>query len=119
MNTIGDSTIIITTREDIIDIVGDAVRTAITPLVQSPKDEPERFNIDKAVEYLKKMGLMISKSSLYKHTANGDIPVHRFGSRLIFVRQELDEWANTKLKSTNNNKIAYAVAGSITRKNKM
>lgn len=114
MNTIGDSTIIITTREDIIDIVGDAVRTAITPLVQLPKDEPERFNIDEAVEYLKKIGVIISKSSLYKYTANGDIPVHRYGTRLVFVRQELLEWTNLKLQNTNE--IACAVAKNITQK---
>jgi predicted RecB family endonuclease len=119
MNTIGNSTIIITTREDIIDIVGDAVRTAITPLVQRPKDEPERFNINEAVEYLKKMGITISKSSLYKSTSNGGVPVHRFGNRLVFIREDLDDWACSMLKSTNNNKIAYAVANSITRKNKL
>jgi hypothetical protein len=117
MNTIGDSTIIITTREDIMNIVNDAVRMAITPLIPQKKEEPERFNINGAVTYLQEKGIRISKSALYKVTPNGGIPVHRFGSRLVFDCHELEEWANFKLKNANTNKIAHAVAKSIKRKN--
>jgi len=116
MNKIGDSTILITTREDLTDIVNNAVRVAITPFIQLKKEEPERFNINGAAEYLQTIGVPISKSALYKLTSIGSVPVYRFSGRLVFVRQELEAWATSKLKSPQNNKIEYAVADSICRK---
>ena len=64
--------------------------------------EPEKrknLTISEAVEYLNEIGIPVTKSTLYRHTMNADIPFKRYGKRkLIFNATELDEWAQNKLK---------------------
>ncbi|MCC8426945.1 helix-turn-helix domain-containing protein [Mucilaginibacter sp. UR6-11] len=48
------------------------------------------ITIDQAVEYLK-----MSKSAIYKLTMSGDIPKHKKGRRLLFVKSELAEWVKS------------------------
>jgi predicted DNA-binding transcriptional regulator AlpA len=112
------SEIVITTREDITEIVKAAVLQAINVIIPKPKEEPDRFDINGAVEYLKSRGIKISKSHLYKMTPDGSAPVRRFGGRLVFYRQDLETWAESRLKSNNSNEVAQAVANSINRKNR-
>ena len=51
---------------------------------------------DEAVKCLIDAGYKISKSSLYKHTSNSTIPFSRFGSRIIFDRDQLLAWCLDK-----------------------
>lgn len=61
----------------------------------------DRCTLSEAVEIT---GL--GKSKLYKLTATDDVPVKRYGKKLIFSRRELIEWVESKTVSGNNHGAA-------------
>lgn len=52
--------------------------------------------LNEALEFLLEEGFEISKSTLYKRTSKNSIPCKRFGSRLLFDRDELLKWCNDR-----------------------
>lgn len=63
----------------------------------------ENLNLEGAVKLLNLNGYPTSKSSIYKLTSTNSIPFKRFGSRLLFVKSELLDWADSKLSKQKNN----------------
>jgi hypothetical protein len=61
--------------------------------------QPSKLTLDRAVTYLNGKGFPITKSKLYKLTATNDVPVQRFGNRLVFDVSELWDWCTTQTKS--------------------
>jgi hypothetical protein len=86
---------------------------------QTTKAEPQpsKLTLDRAVTYLNGMGFPITKSKLYKLTATNEVPVQRFGSRLVFDVSELWDWCTTQTKSPDMGCTALkSVAESANRK---
>lgn len=99
-------TIKINNMDTLIVLKKSELDTAIREAIISVMAEKELRNGKKknltfpeAVEYLNEIGIPITKSTLYRHTMNATIPFKRFGERkLIFSMDELDSWAQNKLK---------------------
>jgi predicted DNA-binding transcriptional regulator AlpA len=84
--------LILTSPDEISQIVTEAVTRALNSKSESVKELPDRINIDGASQ---ETGL--SKSSLYKLTMDNKIPYSKFSGALVFSRKELKNWveANT------------------------
>jgi predicted DNA-binding transcriptional regulator AlpA len=77
----------------------DVIRQTVKSLLSENEVKKKNLNVNEAVEYLNEIGIPITKSTLYRHTMDATIPFKRFGERkLIFNADELEEWANSKLK---------------------
>lgn len=77
----------------------DVIRQTVKSLLAENDVKKRNLNVNEAVEYLNEIGIPITKSTLYRHTMDATIPFKRFGERkLIFNADELEEWANSKLK---------------------
>ena len=63
----------------------------------SPKPEPGFLNIDQAADYL-----CLSKSTIYKMTAERTIPHCKMSKRVYFKPQVLEDWVSKyKVKTVN------------------
>ena len=58
--------------------------------VDSPKPEPGFLTIDQAAKFL-----CLSKSKIYKMTAERSIPHFKLAKRIYFRPKDLDEWVKT------------------------
>ena len=67
----------------------------------NPAKDAESVDMDGAVKYLNANGYRIKKSQLYKLTSAGEVPFHKFGSRLHFRIAELTRWASERLINGN------------------
>lgn len=77
----------------------DVIRQTVKSLLSENDVKKKNLNVNEAVEFLNEIGIPITKSTLYRHTMDATIPFKRFGERkLIFNTDELEEWANAKLK---------------------
>ena len=71
----------------------DKIETLLKQLVKTENIAPpvlavnEILNTNQAADYLS-----ITKSTLYKHTAEREIPHYKNGKKLYFKRVELEEW---------------------------
>lgn len=84
------------------------------------KSEPvsKTFSLDRAISFLKEQGYPVSKSRIYKLTATGSggLPFRRFGSRLVFDRDELLEWCRGQIVISSHQDLINAVVKSAQRK---
>ena len=77
---------------------------------------PSQFGFGGLLEYLHELGLTFSKSQLQKSTASGKIPCHKFNNRLVFVKDEIDEWIESKREPIGQSDAALTLAVSANRK---
>lgn len=64
------------------------------------KDENKKFlAFNEALKIMNSHGFVMSRSKLYKLTAQGIIPCLYFGKRLVFDTVELLNWCNSQLKT--------------------
>ncbi len=82
------------------------LKQILSQRIEKPEEIPKYLNTEKALVYLKKIGYPISKSKLYKLTANGEIPFHKSGNTLLFKMEEISQWCEEDIH-TNNNKEHY------------
>lgn len=67
------------------------------------------MNTTQAIEFIKGLAIPMSKSKLYKLTSVDNFPRMYSGNRMIFHREQLEEWCNkqiysqTKTNNINNN----------------
>lgn len=67
------------------------------------KDENKKFLVfNEALKIMNSHGFVMSRSKLYKLTAQGIIPCLYFGKRLVFNTEELLAWCNSQLKTKND-----------------
>ncbi|MDE7460765.1 MAG: helix-turn-helix domain-containing protein [Paramuribaculum sp.] len=57
--------------------------------VSKPEQIPKFLNIDDAVTFLQSQGIRISKSTLYKRSASGILPIHKIDNKIYFNPQDL------------------------------
>ncbi len=74
--------------------------------IEKPEEIPKYLNTEKALVYLKKIGFPMSKSRLYKLTANRKIPFHKSGNTLLFSMEEISQWCEDDIHAKNNKNIS-------------
>jgi hypothetical protein len=111
------SQIIVTTEETLTLMVKNAVSEAIAPFMPQQKEELKKnLSFNEALEHLNALGYNIGKSHFYKLTMQNEVPCNRFGHKLIFNPEELQNWAESRTKHSNENPVAEAVAKSAGKK---
>ena len=94
------SEIIITTDERINAIVKEAVLQAFGIQQNQQVDIPDKCDLDGAFKFLnQELGYPVRKSAIYKLTANDEIPCQRFGNRLVFSRNVLKNWFESRIQA--------------------
>ncbi|MFI3298099.1 MAG: helix-turn-helix domain-containing protein [bacterium] len=97
---------------ELVDEKLDRVIGMLAERIEKPEEIPKFLNVESTIKYLHRVGFPMKKSTLYKLTASGKIPVHRDGNRLIFVTAEIEEWCDatlaTKDVAINDNIINHA-----------
>ena len=76
----------------------DLLISMFSTKIEKREEIPKYMNTETALEYLRKTGLTISKSELYKLTASNSIPVYKEGNSLFFTQQELDKWCEENIQ---------------------
>lgn len=87
--------IITTTHDELVALIGEAVRAAISEQNFHQSSSPVPLSVDQAALYL---GL--PKSTLYQLTSKREIPFRKVGRRLTFLKNELDTWLVAKRELT-------------------
>jgi len=72
-------------RPDVIEVI--AQRAAVIVAETVGETRSPWLTVEEAAEYLR-----WSKNRVYKHVGKDGIPHRKHGRRLLFHRQELDEW---------------------------
>lgn len=103
------------TRQFVQGIVSEELSKLTAP--KQPEETPEVLNIDEALSFLKKCGLPLKKSSIYKLTHEKAIPHKRIGKRLVFSRAALIAWIDEKADAGDSySDAALCIAASANRK---
>lgn len=110
--------IILTTPEQLEEIVQNAVKKALPDKEETkPQKIPDTCSIEQALKFLAENGFQLSKSKLYKLTADKALPFRYFGRRIIFSRQELLQWVQQQtISSTNTEETLLSLAKSARNK---
>lgn len=72
--------------------------------IEKPEEIPKYLDVEQALLYLKKQGYSMSKSKLYKLTAQRNIPCHKSDGRVYFTSQELDNWVTSQIEDNDKNR---------------
>lgn len=65
--------------------------------ISKPEEIPKYLDVVQTLLYLKKKGVSISKSKLYKMTSGNSIPYRKMDSKLYFLPAELDNWLSSQI----------------------
>ncbi|MDR2955116.1 MAG: helix-turn-helix domain-containing protein [Prevotella sp.] len=110
--------IILTTPEQLDEIVQKAIKKALPDNQETkPQKIPDTCSVEDALLFLLENGYKISKSKLYKMTANKLLPFRYFGRRIIFSRNELLKWVEKQtIPSSNSDEMLLCIAKSARNK---
>lgn len=118
-----DNNIVVTTPEQLREIVGHAVEAIIPKLAEYRRQTTEvkpsdNLSINEAVAYLNELGAPATQSSLYNLTYRGQIPHRKIGRRTVFSRKELSEWvaSRTRYPEDARAEVAHRIAKSAKRR---
>ncbi len=109
--------LIIVRKEDLRELLKEMI--PVTNVVDPIDEQKDYFSLDEGLSYINERGLTISKSTLYKKTADREIPFQRWGGKkIVFLRDELDQWISKQLsgKEDKVSEITKSVADSARRK---
>lgn len=109
--------LIIVRKEDLRELLKEMIPVA--NVVDPIDEQKDYFSLDEGLSYINERGLTISKSTLYKKTADREIPFQRWGGKkIVFLRDELDQWISKQLsgKEDKVSEITKSVADSARRK---
>ena len=102
-------------KDDLREILAEMIPAV--NVIEPTDEQKDYFSLNEALNYLNERGLSISKSTLYKKTADKEIPFQRWGGRkIVFLREELDQWIDEQLSSNENKEITNVVAGAARKK---
>jgi len=71
----------------LIELIRKTVCSAVNEAMNSRKDKERIFNLKDASAYLN-----LSKQTIYSYTHKDKIPHSKKGKRLLFRKEDLDEW---------------------------
>ncbi|WP_299756729.1 helix-turn-helix domain-containing protein [uncultured Pontibacter sp.] len=100
------------TGEQLSTLIQSAVNKALSPQT-TPPTKPDRCTFAEALEIT---GL--SKSKLYKLSAQHAIPCKRYAGKLIFSRKELNSWVEEQTVEKSSDDATALLAASARRKMK-
>lgn len=109
--------LILVNKNDLRELLKEMIPTV--NVIEPADEQKDYFSLDEGLSYINERGLTISKSTLYKKTADKEIPFQRWGGKkIVFVREELDHWISEQLsgKEDTVNEITKSVANSARRK---
>jgi len=107
--------LILVSKDDLREILKEMIPAV--NVIEPTDEQKDYFSLNEALNYLNERGLSISKSTLYKKTADKEIPFQRWGGRkIVFLREELDQWIDEQLSSNENKEITNVVAGAARKK---
>lgn len=109
--------LILVNKNDLRELLKEMI--PITNVADPIDEQKDYFSLDEGLSYINERGLTISKSTLYKKTADREIPFQRWGGKkIVFLRDELDQWISKQLSGNADkvNEITKSVADSARRK---
>lgn len=109
--------LILVNKNDLRELLKEMI--PITNVADPVDEQKDYFSLDEGLSYINERGLTISKSTLYKKTADREIPFQRWGGKkIVFLRDELDQWISKQLsgKEDKVSEITKSVADSARRK---
>ncbi|MDO9152306.1 MAG: helix-turn-helix domain-containing protein [Paludibacter sp.] len=106
-------TLTLFTKEDVQKLVAEAVADAMSLNVPKPIRKTN-LDLPEAKEYLISIGYKCSDSQLYKLSMRNEIPMAKFGRKLLFDADNLSKWVESKKQKTID--VSMAVARSATSK---
>ena len=106
-------TVTLLSEEDIQKIVDKKIVDAMRLNVSKPI---RKTNLDPndAIDYLAEIGYKCSLSQLYKASAKNEVPMSKFGRKLLFNAEDLSQWVESKKQKTID--VSMAVAQSANSK---
>ena len=110
--------IILTTPERLGEIVREAVKKSLPESpVTTPQKSADTCSLEQALAFLSENGYRMSKSRLYKMTADKKVPFRYFGRKIVFSKSELLHWVEQQTKpSSDATQIVMSLARSARRK---
>lgn len=109
--------IILTLPEQLDEIIQQAVKKALPSVSEDkPQKIPDICSVKQALAFLSENGYKLSKSKLYKLTANKILPFRYFGRRIIFSRDALLQWVEKQTVSSSNPDEALLVLAASARR---
>ena len=78
------------------------LKNILNSCIEKKDNIPKYLNIEETIEYLHGVGFSISKSKLYKMTAECKIPYHKLCNRLYFYPYELQKWLENQIEARND-----------------
>ncbi|MBB3836992.1 excisionase family DNA binding protein [Runella defluvii] len=86
---------VLLTAQELTELIVKSVREALVEQ-QLPTTSPSKpLTIDEAAAYLR-----LPKATLYQMTSAREIPHQKLGKRLVFLKEELDDWIASKRQKT-------------------
>ena len=90
--------VIITTPEQLRELFRQELKIFAEELPPSQLIIEDRWlDIDELIEYLPGKP---AKATLYGYVSKGEIPSHKSGKRLVFLKSEIDKWLKSKRRKT-------------------
>ena len=80
-------TLYVAEKEEFKALIKECLEEVFEPFLKDLKPQRDLVDLNEISEYLK-----LSKSQLYKLISRREIPYRKFGKRLFFSKNELDEW---------------------------
>jgi excisionase family DNA binding protein len=76
-------------KEELQALIKESIHEEIEAFLKglNQKTIPERMSLLETAQYLG-----VSKQTMYGYTSSRKIPFHKFGKRIFFYTQELDDW---------------------------
>ncbi len=102
------SNLIVTTPEELKEIVSEAIAEHLAPMKLSSEPLPDTITMDTAIALLEENGYPTSRAKIYKLTSNNEIPHNKYGNKLVFSRKALLAWANERAVKVETHKEAMA-----------
>jgi len=88
--------LIILNKNDLRELLREMIPATTAPVQKT--EGKDYLSFEEGLVYLNDRGIRMSKSTLYKKTADKEIPFRRFGIRkIVFEPELLDKWINDQL----------------------
>ena len=116
-----ENKIIVTTREELQTLIGDAVAAVVPKLADFRRKneavETDAMTVEAAAKFLTAQGIPATRATLYNLVYKNAIPHRKFGRRTVFSKRELTQWIedNTKRPATKED-AALRIAASASRR---
>lgn len=91
--------VIVTTPDQLRQLFRQELKSFADDLKPSSQTPEDRwFDIDELSNYLPGKP---AKQTIYGYVSSGEIPFHKTGKRLAFLKSEIDKWLQSKRRKTN------------------